>query len=77
MKLHGNAALSLNKRRRLARRVVEQGWSLSSAAAAAEVSENTGRKWARRFRAEGEAGCWIARRRRTRSPTPLPRTASR
>jgi hypothetical protein len=33
MKLHGNAALSLNKRRLLCRRVVEQEWSLSEAAA--------------------------------------------
>jgi transposase InsO family protein/transposase len=56
MKLHGNAALSLNKRRQLAARVVEQEWSLTEAAAAAEVSENTARKWVRRFRAEGEAG---------------------
>jgi transposase InsO family protein/transposase len=56
MKLHGNAALSLNKRRQLAARVVEQEWSLSEAAAAAEVSENTARKWVRRFHAEGEAG---------------------
>lgn len=56
MKLHGNAALSLNKRRRLARRVVAEDWSLGEAAAAAEVSENTARKWVRRFRAEGEAG---------------------
>jgi transposase InsO family protein len=56
MKLHGNAALSLNKRKLLARRIVEEGWSLTSAAAAAEVSEPTARKWARRYRAEGEAG---------------------
>jgi transposase InsO family protein len=56
MKLHGNAALSLNKRRLLCRRVVEEEWSLTSAAAAAEVSENTARKWVRRFRGEGEAG---------------------
>ena len=56
MKLHGSAALSLIKRRRLARRVVDEGWSLSEAAAAAEVSEHTARKWVRRFRAEGEAG---------------------
>ena len=56
MKLHGNAALSLNQRRRLARRVVEEGWSLTSAAAAAEVSGPTARKWADRYRAEGEAG---------------------
>jgi transposase InsO family protein/transposase len=56
MKLHANAALSLKRRRQLATRVVEQGWSLASAAAAAEVSENTARKWVRRFRDEGEAG---------------------
>jgi transposase InsO family protein len=56
MKLHANAALSLNKRRRLCRRVVEEDWSLAEAAAAAEVSERTAGKWVRRFRAEGEAG---------------------
>ena len=44
MKLHANAALSLNKRRRLAQRVGE-GWSLTKAAEAAEVSEPTARKW--------------------------------
>jgi transposase InsO family protein len=56
MKLHANAALSLNQRRRLARRVVEEGWSLAEAAEAAEVSERTAAKWVRRYRAEGEAG---------------------
>jgi transposase InsO family protein len=56
MELHANAALSLNKRRLLARRVVEEGWSLAEAAKAAEVSERTARKWAGRFRQEGEAG---------------------
>jgi len=56
MKLHANAALSLNQRRRLARRIVEEGWSLSEAAEAAEVSDQTAGKWARRYRAEGEAG---------------------
>ena len=56
MKLHANAALSLNKRRQLCRRVVEEDWSLTEAAAAAEVSEKTAAKWVRRFRAEGEAG---------------------
>jgi transposase InsO family protein len=56
MQLHANAALSLNQRRRMARRVVEEGWSLASAAAAAEVSERTCAKWVARFRAEGQAG---------------------
>ncbi len=56
MKLHANAALSLNKRRLLARRIVEERWSLTEAAAAAEVSARTAGKWAARYRAEGEAG---------------------
>ena len=56
MKLHANAALSLNQRRRMVGRVVEQGWSLTKAAEAAEVSERTCSKWVARYRAEGEAG---------------------
>jgi transposase InsO family protein len=56
MKLHANAALSLNQRRRLARRVVEQEWTLTQAAAAAEVSVRCARKWVGRYRAEGELG---------------------
>ena len=56
MKLHANAALSLNQRRRLAERVNEQGWPLKRAAAAAEVSSKTAQKWSARHRAEGEAG---------------------
>src|SRR5215204_5366251 len=56
MKLHANAALSLNQRRRLARRVVEQEWALTEAAAAAEVSVRCARKWVGRYRAEGELG---------------------
>lgn len=56
MNLHANAALSLNQRRRMARRVVEEGWSLTKAARAAEVSDRTCRKWVVRYRAEGEPG---------------------
>jgi transposase InsO family protein len=56
MKLHANAALSLNQRRRMVGRVVEQGWSLTKAAAAAEVSERTCSKWVERYRGDGEAG---------------------
>jgi hypothetical protein len=43
MKLHANAALSLNNRRLLVARVIEEGWSLTKAAEAAEVSEPTAR----------------------------------
>jgi transposase InsO family protein len=56
MKLHANAALSLNKRRLLAHRVVDEVWSLAEAAKAAEVSEPTARKWVTRYRAEGKSG---------------------
>src|SRR4051795_775368 len=56
MKLHANAALSLNQRRRLARRVVEERWTLPEAAAAGEVSVRCARKWVGRYRAEGELG---------------------
>jgi transposase len=56
MKLHANAALSLNQRRRMVGRVVGQGWSLTKAAEAAEVSERTCLKWVGRYRVEGEAG---------------------
>jgi transposase-like protein len=40
----------------MARRVIEQQWSLTEAAAAAGVSDRTCRKWVRRYRVEGEAG---------------------
>jgi transposase len=56
MRLHGNAELSLNKRRRLASRVQEDGWTLTKAAEAAEVSARCARKWVGRYRAEGELG---------------------
>ena len=56
MKLHRNAALSWNGRGQLARRVVEQGWTVSAAAAASGVSVRCARKWVGRYRATGEAG---------------------
>src|SRR3954462_11545495 len=56
MKLHANAALSLRGRRLLCRRVLEQGWTLTQAAAAAEVSVRCARKWVGRYRVEGELG---------------------
>jgi transposase InsO family protein len=56
MKLHANAALSVNKRRVLCERVVEREWTLTKAAEAAEVSVRCARKWLARYRAEGELG---------------------
>jgi transposase InsO family protein len=51
MDLHGNAALSWSGRRELARRVVDQGWTLTAAAEAAGVSVRCARKWVCRYRA--------------------------
>jgi len=56
MKLHGNAALSWSGRRRLAARVVEEGWTLTAAAEAAGVSVRCARKWVGRYRVAGESG---------------------
>jgi len=56
MKLHGNAALSWTGRRRLAERVVVEGWTLTAAARAAGVSVRCARKWVGRYRLEGERG---------------------
>jgi transposase InsO family protein len=51
MDLHANAALSWSGRRELARRVVDEGWTLAAAAEAAGVSVRCARKWANRYRA--------------------------
>jgi transposase len=56
MKLHRNARTCPNSRALIARRVLEDGWSLTQAAEAAGVSERTVRRWRERYLAEGEAG---------------------
>ncbi len=56
MKLHANAPLGPKGRAVMAHRVVEDGLTLTEAAEAAGVSVRTAGKWARRYRADGEAG---------------------
>jgi transposase InsO family protein len=56
MNLHANAALSLNRRRLLCERVVDEMWTVTKAAEAAEVSVRCARKWVGRRRAEGKTG---------------------
>jgi transposase InsO family protein len=51
MDLHANAALSWSGRRELARRVVDEGWTLRAAAEAAGVSVRCAGKWVGRYRA--------------------------
>ena len=54
--VHANALLTPRTRERLARLVVEDGWTCSAAAKMFMVSSVTARKWAQRWRAEGRAG---------------------
>jgi len=53
---HANAALTPRQRLRLARQVVEEGWSVSAAADYFRVSYPTAAKWARRYVELGPEG---------------------
>ena len=53
---HANAALTPRARLRLARLIVEDRWTPSTAAKMFMVSPRTARKWADRYRAEGRTG---------------------
>jgi transposase InsO family protein len=53
---HGSARLSVHSRLTIAVRVTEEGWTVTSAASAANVSRQTASKWVQRFLAEGEHG---------------------
>ncbi len=56
MQLHANAALSLVKRREMVGLVVDDGWTIRAAAAAAGTSAKTCGKWVCRYRQHGERG---------------------
>ena len=71
MKLHGNARTCPNSRRLLVDRVLEQGWSVRSAAEAAGVTERTVYRWVARWREEGWAGLRDRSSRPHRSPKRL------
>ncbi len=53
---HPNATLTPRTRLRLARLIVEQGWTCTEAAKMFMVAARTARKWAERYRREGAAG---------------------
>jgi transposase InsO family protein len=78
MRLHGNAALSWQGRRRLARRVVVEGWTLTAAASAAGVSVRCARKWVGRYRLAGDPGLCdrSSAPRRVANRTPADRVAA-
>ena len=66
---HANAALTPLTRLRLARLVVEAGWTYAAAAKMFMVVAATAKKWADRYRAEGPAGMADRSSRPHRSPT--------
>jgi transposase InsO family protein len=53
---HGSARLSVHSRLTIALRVEEQGWSVTAAAHAANVTRQTASKWVARYRELGEPG---------------------
>src|SRR5688572_12364312 len=53
---HANATLAPGGRLKLARLVVEDGWSYARAAERFSVSATTARRWAARYRLAGPAG---------------------
>ena len=53
---HANAALTPRARLRVARLIIEEGWSIPRAAERYDVSWRTAKKWADRYQTEGPAG---------------------
>ncbi|QKU47550.1 putative transposase [Mycobacterium avium subsp. paratuberculosis] len=74
---HRNAPLSETGRLRLARCVVDEGWSLRRAAERFQVSVTTAERWARRYRELGEAGMADRSSRPHHSPNRTPTRTER
>jgi transposase InsO family protein len=70
MKLHRNATTCPNSRALMAKRVLEENWSLRAAAAAAGVSERCARKWVKRAAAGESLEDRSSRPRRSPNATP-------
>ncbi|WP_123029679.1 IS481 family transposase, partial [Mycolicibacterium stellerae] len=75
--VHRNAPLSETGRLRLARCVVEQGWSLRRAAERFQVAVTTAARWAGRYRELGAAGMADRSSRPHRSPNQTPTRTER
>lgn len=74
---HRNAPLSETGRLRLARCVVEDGWSLRRAAERFQVAVTTAQRWAQRYREQGPAGMADRSSRPHRSPNQTPKRTER
>jgi transposase InsO family protein len=66
---HANAALTPRARLRLAKLIVDSGWTYAAAAKMFMVAPGTAKKWADRLRAEGPAGMADRSSRPHTSPT--------
>ena len=74
---HANAALTPRARARLARLIVEEGWTAAEAAKMFMVSTVTARKWAARWRAGGVDGMQDRSSRPRTSPAKTPQPVVR
>jgi transposase InsO family protein len=68
MDYHQNARLTIHSREQLAKKVLEQGFTLKLAAASFNVSAKTAAKWVRRYREQGSTGLGDRSSRPRRSP---------
>jgi transposase InsO family protein len=71
--LHRNAALTPRARLRLARLIIDDGWSIAAAARRFEVSWRTANRWATRYADAGPEAMSDRSSRPHRSPTRTPR----
>ncbi len=69
---HRTARLNPFGRQLLIDRVLDQGWTVATAAEAQGISRATGHKWVRRYRLEGPAGLLDRSSRPHRSPNSTP-----
>jgi transposase InsO family protein len=74
---HANAALTPRARLRMARLIIDEGWSAAAAAKMFMVSAPTARKWADRYRLEGPTGMTDRSSRPHHSPNKTPEPAVR
>ena len=74
---HANAALTPRSRLRLAKLIVDDRWTPSTAAKMFMVSPRTARKWADRYRAEGRTGMADRSSRPRSSPNKTPEHVTR
>jgi len=74
--MHRNAPLTPEGRLRLCR-LIEDGWTVASAAESMRISRQTAHKWWRRYQEAGEAGLFDRSSRPRRCPTKTPAKVER